>query len=211
MLNKHGWWFMGKKRMFMSDMLIISYQNISDNYIFFAWDLFLLPSVSSLSLSLPAVIPGWVRASTVGVWNWYFSQCLHFSYQLLWKNYWIQRTLQYNFSQLDVQSKRFIVLMPEIKLGPLESRTSGSSFLSKCHWKTSFTHEWWLFFPCLSKNCVFTTSLFEYRHIFNNFGGCKSFCGATDTALDLDFRWRLHWVLRPGWIPSLRTLSQWFL
>ena len=64
MLNKHGWWFMGKKRMFMSDMLIISYQNISDNYIFSAWDLSLLPSVSSFSLSLPGVILGWVRAGT---------------------------------------------------------------------------------------------------------------------------------------------------
>ena len=60
MLNKHGWWFMGKKRMFMSDMLIISYHNISDNYIFSAWDL-------SLSVSLLGVILGWVRAGTCTV------------------------------------------------------------------------------------------------------------------------------------------------
>ncbi len=41
MLNQHGHWFIRKMGSLASDVLIIPYQHIRDNYIFSAWDSFL--------------------------------------------------------------------------------------------------------------------------------------------------------------------------
>ena len=168
MLNKHGWWFMGKKRMFMSDMLIISYQNISDNYIFSAWDLSLLPSVSSLSLSLPGVILGWVRAGTctvgtVSSMELILCLVLRFSYQLLGEKYWIHRSLQYNISQ-------FKVFLLDVR--DTIGATGVAEQAAVCSYPNA-TERYYsqmrsFLYLCLPKNSLFTITFLKYWYGTNH-------------------------------------------
>ena len=83
----------------------------------------------------------WVESELVHVqsglwflWNWYFAQCLDFSYQLLGKNIEFKDLCRTTFP-----SSKFSCWNKRYNWCHWSGRASGSLFVPKCHYKALFT------------------------------------------------------------------------